>query len=154
MCGIKKAKGNIIIVMDSDGSHNPIFLNPMVALLDKYDIVLGSRYVKGGISDYGIKRKIISLIFRDIAILLFQPHVKDVLSGYVVAKKEVYDNLKLNPMGYKFVLEVLITAKNIYHATEYPVHFYERKAGKSKADFNQGLQTLWFMAKLFKEKYL
>jgi len=154
MQGIKKACGDIIVVMDGDGSHPPNILPEMLKLFDKYDIVLGSRYVKGAVSDYTIKRKIISLIFRDIAILLFQPKVKDVLSGYVIAKKVVYNNISMNPKGYKFGLELILKAKGKYKITEYPVHIYERKAGKSKADLNQGIETLRFMAKLFKEKYM
>ena len=46
-----------VVQMDSDGSHDPKYLPSLVDGLDKYDLVIGSRYVKGGgVRNWGISR--------------------------------------------------------------------------------------------------
>ena len=50
-----------IVQMDSDWSHDPKYLPALVDALDKYDLVIGSRYVKGGgVRNWGIMRRIVS----------------------------------------------------------------------------------------------
>ncbi len=155
LAGIQKSKGKIICVLDADGSHSPTYLNSMIALLKDYDIVIGSRYIEGGSTEDKISRRFISRVYRYVANKLFNLPIKDVLSGYIVAKKEIFTTLQLNPIGYKWGLELLVKSQksqNTYKVIEYPIRFTQRKQGSSKADLKQGLQTLYFMFKLYMEK--
>ncbi len=140
--GVKKATGDVIVVLDADGSHNPKYLPRMTALLCKYDIVLGSRYVIGGGSEDYAVRLLLSRLFCELSKLLFNLKVNDNMSGYIVAKKTVFDELTLKPVGYKFGLELLVKGKGKFSVFEYPVNFEKRKMGYSKTGFLQGIRTL------------
>ena len=153
MCGIKQAKGTIIVSLDSDGSHSPYYIPQMVKLLNHADIIVGSRYVKGGSTKDSFMRKLISRTYCQLAQTLFGLKVKDNMSGFIVTKKEVFTQYPIRNNGYKWGLDLLCRSKNKLRVIEYPICFSKRKAGKSKANLSQGIQTLMFMIKLFKEQY-
>ena len=46
--GIQEARGDVVVIMDSDGNHDPALLPLMVRCVDDFDVVIGSRYVLGG----------------------------------------------------------------------------------------------------------
>jgi len=149
--GIEKARGEIIVVMDADGSHNPKYLRPMVELVQNgYDLVLGSRYVKDGRSDLGFFRRLISRIYCKIASLLLHLDVKDPMSGFIVGKRELAEKLELADLSFKFGLELICKANRVY---EYPIFFEKRKKGRSKANLKQGIETLkliWNLRKMLR----
>jgi dolichol-phosphate mannosyltransferase len=135
--GLKYAKGNVIVTMDGDFSHDPNDLPKLLKKTDEYDIVIGSRFVPGGKMEYGFDRKIVSLFFRKITSLILNLNIEDSMSGFCAIKKNVYDNLNLNPLGYKINMEIMFKAKKKnYKITEIPINFHDRKAGKSKAGFS------------------
>ena len=45
--GIREARGDVIVLMDSDGNHDPVLLPLMVRCVEDFDVVIGSRYVLG-----------------------------------------------------------------------------------------------------------
>jgi dolichol-phosphate mannosyltransferase len=150
--GVKLSTGEAIVVLDADGSHPPKYIMPMINLLDKYDIVIGSRYIQGGkTSDYFL-RMLLSRLFNKLAKFLLGIKVNDNMSGFIVAKREVFEQLSLKPFGYKFGLEIICKSRGKFTVTEYPVHFEKRKMGISKTGFGQGLKTLTFILKLFIEE--
>ena len=46
--GVREARGDVVVVMDSDGNHDPALLPLMVRCVEEFDVVIGSRYVLGG----------------------------------------------------------------------------------------------------------
>ncbi|HIE18954.1 TPA: glycosyltransferase [Candidatus Bathyarchaeota archaeon] len=152
--GIEKARGEIIVVMDADGSHSPKYLRPMVELVQNgYDLVLGSRYVEGGNSDLGFFRRLISRIYCKIASLMLHLDVKDPMSGFIVGKRELAEKLELADLSFKFGLELVCKANKVY---EYPIFFEKRKKGRSKANFKQGIETLkliWNLRKTLRNNH-
>lgn len=151
LCGVKLCRGSVIAVLDADGSHNPKYVLPMTKRLSSCDVVVGSRYVSGGQSQDVLVRKVVSKCYCWVARLLLGLNVYDCMSGFIVAKREVYQKLKLHPVGYKFGLELMAKSKGRFRVVEYPVVFEKRKLGVSKAGFGQGLRTLAFVLKLFVE---
>jgi len=149
--GIEKARGEIIVVMDADGSHSPKYVKPMVELVQNgYDLVLGSRYVEGGSADLGFFRWLISQIYCRIARLILHLDIKDPMSGFIVGKRELAEKLELADSSFKFGLELICKANKIY---EYPIFFEKRKKGRSKANLKQGIKTLkliWNLRKMLK----
>ncbi len=134
--GIQKAKGETIIVMDADHSHPPQIIPKMIESLKKshYDIVIASRYVKGGqIKDWTKSRKIISKIATKIAKLFLNIEQKDPMSGFFAFKKNILKNSKLDLIGYKILLEILVKTKDV-KTLEIPYTFTDRKIGTSKLD--------------------
>ena len=148
--GIQRANGNIIIIMDADGSHSPRYLPYMInqIQLGNADIVVGSRY-KGGKTKDSFPRKVISRFYCELAKELFSLNVNDNMSGFIVAKKEVFMKYPIANNGFKILLELLVKSKGTFRADEFSITFEPRKLGKSKANIKQGIQTLWFITKLY-----
>jgi dolichol-phosphate mannosyltransferase len=134
--GIQYATGNTIVVMDSDLSHPPSLLPKMLDALKhpKCDIVIASRYVRGGsIDGWTLRRKLISKTATLIAKRGLGINAKDPMSGFFAFKKQIIEGLKFDAIGYKMLLEILVKAKNI-SVLEIPYTFTNRKFGSSKLD--------------------
>jgi dolichol-phosphate mannosyltransferase len=134
MEGLSHAKGDIIALMDGDGSHRPLDLVNMLDKIGEYDIILGSKLVPGGKSSDAFGRKIVTLTFAWITRFVLRVAIRDPMTGLMVARRDVFDNIRLNPRGFKIVIEVVYKSKA--KAVEIPISFCERKAGSSKAGFN------------------
>lgn len=147
--GIKKAKGEIIAVLDADGSHDPKDLNKMVDLVEDYQLVVGSRYIEGGKSKDFLTRRFLSLAFCRIARAFLNLKIKDPMSGFVVAKRQVFENIALHPVGYKFLLELLVKSNGNFSISEYPIIFERRKMGNSKTGVIEGIRTIGLIILLF-----
>lgn len=154
--GVLKAKGNVVCFMDADFSHPPSALKGMYNMITKegYDLVVGSRLVKGGGSkDWPWIRKFISWGARQLARPLTP--IKDITSGFFMFKKEMYPQKNLNLEGFKIGLEVAVKG-NALKFGEYPIVFEDRKYGESKlsggvmADYIKQLVEL-YNYKLFKK---
>lgn len=130
--GIKATDNEIIGVMDSDLSHDPAIMPKILDAIvrQKNQLVIGSRYVKGGrIENWPIIRRIISWI----AVLLAIPftRVKDRTSGYFFFRREIIENVNINPSGFKIALDIIIKG-NYKRWKEIPYTFKDRTRGKSK----------------------
>ncbi len=132
--GVEEAKGDIIVFMDGDGSHNPEYINQMLKHIPQYDIVIGSRYVKGGHTEDNPKRVFVSKILNSLIAHSLGLNVKDLMSGFAMIKKRIFKKIKLKPRGYKILLEIVYKSKT--KVKEIPITFYQRKAGKPKVGFN------------------
>jgi len=140
---IGHAKGDFIVIIDGDFSHNPKDIKRLIDKLDNFDIVIGSRYVEGGTTEDKNHRRFLSYIFRNIADIILDLGIHDSMSGFSAIKKEVFDNLKLNPIGYKINMETIYKAKKKgYKFCEVPIKFESRKKGKSKANLGQAFTIL------------
>lgn len=130
--GFNVASGSVLVVMDADLSHPPEKIPEMVSKIDsgEADVVVGSRYIKGGsVENWPITRRIISKGATLLARWLTK--VKDPMSGFFALKRSVIEGVVLDPVGYKIGLEILVKGK-YSKAVEVPIHFADRKAGKSK----------------------
>lgn len=147
--GMAKAEGGIIGVMDADLSHPPGAISEMIKpIIEKrFDITVGSRYVKGGgIGSWPLKRMIIS----KGAKLLARPVIglKDPLSGFFFFRKSVIEGKALNPSGYKIGLEIFVKSGNVRIA-EIPYIFSDRKRGKSKLGWMEYVRYLQHISRLY-----
>ncbi len=134
--GIQYATGNTIVVMDSDLSHPASLLPKMLDALKqpKCDIVIASRYIKGGsIIGWTLKRKLLSKVATIIAKRGLGVKAKDPMSGFFAFKKQVITGLQFDAIGYKMLLEILVKTKN-KNILEIPYTFTNRKLGASKLD--------------------
>ncbi len=132
--GIQQASGNTIVVMDSDFSHPPHIIPKMIETLRKTscDIVIASRYVKGGsIQGWPFKRKLMSKVATTIAKKGLGISSQDPMSGFFLFKKNIIKGLKFDAIGYKVLLEILVKTKGV-KIQEVPYTFTDRKEGESK----------------------
>lgn len=139
--GLSHSKGDIIALMDGDGSHRPVDLLGMLSQIEKYEIVLGSKLVKGGCNDDSFSRKIVTLAFAWLTRSILWVDIKDPMTGFMMAKRDIFDRIELKPKGFKIVIEVVYKSKA--RVAEVPILFRERMAGASKAGFSfSGLKEI------------
>jgi glycosyltransferase involved in cell wall biosynthesis len=135
--GFAKAKGDVIVTIDSDGSHRPDELPKVLApvLQDQADLVIGSRYLNQKnvatkkLNAFGVK------LFNRLIQMFIGVFVTDSQSGYRAMKKEVLQKLHLKSGGYEIESEMLVkTAKGKYRVLEVPISFEQRTYGRSGVD--------------------
>jgi glycosyltransferase involved in cell wall biosynthesis len=135
--GFAKAEGDIIITIDSDGSHCPEELPEVLApvLEDRADLVIGSRYMNHKrvaarkLNAFGVR------IFNFVIELLTGTAITDSQSGYRAMKREVLKKQKLKSGTYEIESEMLVkTAKAGFRVAEVPISFEQRTYGHSGVD--------------------
>ena len=127
----------IIVEMDADFSHNPLYLSAMTQEMNQYDGIIGSRYVTGGgVRGWGPLRKIISRGGSLYARWILGIPVHDLTGGFNLWKREVLERIDLNRIkseGYAFQIELKYRAfKRGFRLLEFPIVFKDRRQGKSK----------------------
>jgi dolichol-phosphate mannosyltransferase len=132
--GLGYAKGDLLAVMDGDGSHDPKDLLEMIRKTNEYEIVIGSRFVDGGKTEDVSGRRWVSAVFAFLTRIILGIQLKDPMTGFIVARRSVFDHIHLQPRGYKFVIETIYKSKA--SVLEYPITFHARKMGTSNVGFN------------------
>ena len=128
-----------VISMDADFSHNPSDLSRLYnsCFLDKNDICVGSRYIKGiNVVNWPLERIILSYLASLYVRLITGMNIKDPTAGYVcysVSCLKVIDFEKIKFNGYAFQIEMKfrLFLKRL-KIEEIPIIFTDRKYGKSK----------------------
>jgi dolichol-phosphate mannosyltransferase len=157
LSGIQRAKGDTIVVMDSDFSHPPQFIPKMIESLKKYqcDMVIASRYINGGkINGWTLKRKIMSKVATLIAKKGLGVKTKDPMSGFFAFKKNILKGINFDAIGYKILLEILVKKSGI-NVKEIPYTFENRSFGSSKLDrttITDYFKSAWKLYKFGKSK--
>ena len=136
--GFAKAKGEIIVTIDSDGSHRPEelprLLNPI--LQNKADLVIGSRFLleKGEAAARKLNRKGVNL-FNLMVKFLTGIQTSDSQSGYRAIRTKYLHSLNLKSNEYEIESEMLVkAANNGLRVIEVPISFEARTYGKSALD--------------------
>jgi glycosyltransferase involved in cell wall biosynthesis len=135
--GFRKAKGEIIVTIDSDGSNCPeelpLLLKPL--LQDKADLVIGSRF-SGNTPTSGKRFNAAGVhIFNLLIQVLTGAAVSDSQSGYRAMKAAVLENLSLKSGGYEIESEMLVKiARRRFRVKEVHVSFEQRTYGRSALD--------------------
>lgn len=141
--GIENAKGENILVMDSDFNHDPKMIWQMYKLLEFYDIVVGSRFVPGGGMEDHTRNKF-SFMYNLFIRILLGTHVQDNLSGFFATKKELLMPFTTKEIftGYgEYFIRLLFRArKKGYSIIEVAVFYKLRPHGKSKSNFTKMLR--------------
>ena len=141
MDGFQKAfetGADTVVQMDADFSHDPAVLTEMARRIDSCDVVIGSRYVKGGSLDerWPAWRKLLSAFGNFYARTILSFPLRDVTTGYRMWRSEVLQNMPLDRIrsnGYIFLVEMAYVAYLMnYKISEVPIHFADRRWGKSK----------------------
>lgn len=138
----------LLIEMDSDFSHQPVYLPRLLEAAQRADLVIGSRYVRGGgVSDWGAIRRAISRGGSAYARLLLGVPVRDLTGGFKCFRREVLEEIDLDSIrsrGYAFQVELTYRAiERGFRAVEVPIVFRERRAGTSKMDGAIVLEAVW-----------
>jgi dolichol-phosphate mannosyltransferase len=130
-----------IIQMDADFSHSPKYLPQMLDLIHNYDVVVGSRYIKGGRTDERWKwyRRLLSWWANSVWVrVILGTKTRDATAGFKCWQANALQGIKLDSIcstGYIFAVEMCyICEKKGYHIKEIPIYFEDRRIGQSKMD--------------------
>ena len=143
--GFKHASNEIFVVMDADLQHPPEFVPSLLQAIEQgADIAVSSRYVGGGgIKDWSTRRKIISRVAILISHILLprSRKVNDITTGFFALKREVVQGARLQPLGWKILLELIYEGK-YKSVVEVPFVFTGRTQGESKLNTKQEMEYL------------
>ncbi|MBI3190738.1 glycosyltransferase [archaeon] len=134
--GFKNCNGKYIIIMDADLSHDPEDIKDIFVHRHDADIIIGSRFTKGGKSDMPLTRVFISKTYNFLVNLILGVRVGDITTGFKLYKKDVLDSLKLVNNGFGLHVEILLKAVHKGYTTkEIPIHYRTRTEEKSKLSY-------------------
>lgn len=135
-------KADVVFEFDADFSHDPDHIPAFLQALDAgADMVLGSRYIKGGSipSDWGFYRKFLSVVGNIVnMVVLTDFRVRDWTTGYRAIRRKVFESLRAEMgaeqfTGYTFQIGFLHKAlRRNFVVKEVPIQFVDRKIGNSK----------------------
>ena len=142
------AGADLLLEMDSDFSHDPADLPRLVAAAADADLVLGSRYVEGGgVTDWGLGRRLISRGGSLYAKALLGVPVNDLTGGFKCFRREVLERLDLSGVGtdgYGFQIEMTYrTIRAGFRVKEVPIVFRDRRVGASKMSARIAVEAFW-----------
>jgi dolichol-phosphate mannosyltransferase len=137
--GILSTSAPYVAVMDADLQHDESKLAEMLRRLEasNCDIVIGSRYVEsGGTGDWSERRRLISDVATRVTRLVLRTTVSDPMSGFFMLRREAFNGSvrRLSSMGYKILLDILVSAQRPLVVAEIPYVFRSRQHGESKLD--------------------
>jgi dolichol-phosphate mannosyltransferase len=137
--GIVEARGDTIVVMDSDGNHDPALVPLMVRCAEEFDVVVGSRYVLGGGMLTSAFRYWASYAFNILIRVVLGLRIHDNLSGYLAFRRPLLERLDPDAIfhGYgdyaiRFLHQVVRGGGRVL---EIPTVYRFRKGGESKTRF-------------------
>ncbi len=142
-----------VVEMDADFSHDPRYLEPLLAAARDADVVLGSRYVQGGgVRDWGLMRRLISRGGGVYARAILRVDVHDLTGGFKCLSREVLEAIDLPSVrseGYVFQIEITYRALLAgFTVREIPIVFQDRTQGKSKMSARIAIEAMWLVPRL------
>ena len=154
-----KKRYSIIITMDCDGTHNPIYINRMIKLLSskKIDLVSTNRFLqKNSLDDWSLWRKKLTTLRHHVIKLLL--NIKFDSSGafrcYNTKKIKLQDILNAKNESYSFFWESIFILSKKYEIREIPIKLPGRLSGSSKMKLKDIFSAVIYLFKIFLKKRL
>jgi Glycosyltransferases involved in cell wall biogenesis len=134
--GIKYASKDIFLILDSDGSHDPSKIPEIYSkFITGADVVIGSRYIKGGKTNDSISSVVMSKILNTIFRMCLGIKAKDISTNYRMYHTSQLKKVVLSCRNYDVLEEVLLKLKiqkQDFIIKEIPIEFKKRVFGESK----------------------
>ena len=154
--GFRAALGmgaDYIVQMDADYSHNPQDIPRLVEAAKDADVVVGSRYVKGGqIKGWPLRRRIISRAANLVARVLLKLPLRDCTGGFKCFRRSTLESISFEDVrskGFASLYEInYFCHQSGKVLSEVPIIFVDRQAGQSKLSYKVILEALGVMLRL------
>lgn len=155
--GIKKSKYPLILIMDGDLQHNPIYALKMIKKLEKenLDVVVGVRdFNKTEKISLSAFRLFLSKAIKFIFFFFFTKKTSDPMAGFFIFKKSIFiKNQKLlYGYGFKILADIIYNIKNL-RVGDIVINFNSRKKGKSKMSLKVTIQIIYLIIYCFLRKF-
>ncbi|RJP28055.1 MAG: glycosyltransferase family 2 protein [Candidatus Omnitrophota bacterium] len=147
--GFGVCKGDIIVMLDADGSHQPQDIPHFIEAIEKGSgLAIGSR-AKGGSDEYEIIRLFGNAVFTFLVDILFSLDLTDSLNGYKAFRQDIINSHKFNSRWFDIEIELIFAALiKGYRITEVSSHELARQGGRMKSStFLDGLRFLFAIFK-------
>jgi dolichol-phosphate mannosyltransferase len=138
----------LVLTMDCDGSHHPRYLPQMLEAARQADLVIGSRYVKGGgVANWPARRRLLSRFANLYTRVLLRVPARDCTAGFRCYRRAVLE--AVNPFsirgsGYSFLEEMVYRVHHCgFRIAEVPILFEQRTHGVSKIDEREIYRAAW-----------
>lgn len=143
----------VIMEMDADLSHNPREIPNFLLKIQDYDLVIGSRYLKGvNVINWPLSRLILSMGANTYTRIITGMPVRDATGGYKAFRRKVLECIGLDRIhsdGYSFQIETTFKAwKKRFRICEIPIVFEDRTQGESKMSKKIVREAVWMVWKL------
>lgn len=155
IAGFAAAKAPYVVTMDADLSHPPTFLKDFWAQRDAADLLVASRYVRGGQADMGIGRRALSAILNRTYAIVLGIKLRDLSSGFRMYDRRALSILDLRARDFDVLEEILVKIfVNGGRIREVPFHYQARNSGESHAKLIKfGWAYLKTLARMCKLRY-
>jgi glycosyltransferase involved in cell wall biosynthesis len=132
--GLEKARGDLIVTIDSDGEHLPKDIIRLLGhALGGVDVVCGSRFLNGSSNFTSRIHLVGNQIFNIVILILTGKRVTDSQTGFRVLKRKVIDTLRLESDGFEIETEITVKSlRNGFSFKEVPININRREYGISR----------------------
>ena len=142
-----------IIEMDADFSHDPAMLPVLLETAEKYDLVIGSRYINGvSVVNWSIRRLMLSYGASVYTRVVTGLKLHDCTSGFKCFRRAVIEAIDLDSVksdGYSFQIEMNYRCmEKGFTIIEIPIIFIDRRAGHSKMSHRIVREAVFMVWKL------
>ena len=144
---------DLIFEMDADFSHDPKEIPKFLQAIKNYDLVIGSRYIRGvNVVNWPMSRLFLSWLANLYTRIVTGLPIRDATSGFKCFRREVLEDIDLDRVhsdGYAFQIEMDFKAwKKGYRLLEIPIVFVDRYVGVSKMNPGIVREAVWMVWKL------
>jgi glycosyltransferase involved in cell wall biosynthesis len=132
--GFAAATGDVVVMIDGDGSMDPLEIDTFVALIARgFDVVKGSRHsCGGGSADLTFIREVGNRVFVQLANALYRTGWSDLCYGYIALRRSALDRLRLHSDGFEIETEICVHAvTGDLAVAEVPSYELSRRSGVS-----------------------
>ncbi|HVA67716.1 MAG TPA: glycosyltransferase [Candidatus Binataceae bacterium] len=151
MTGFAEARGEYLLTLDADLSHEPAFVFKMWRARGRADIIIASRYVRGGVAYTSFGRRALSRILNEVLRRVLAMPVRDLSSGFRLYRRAAIEGIEPEGRNFDVLEEILVKAwANGYSVAEVPFTYFPREAGHSHArlirfgwDLTRSALKLW-----------
>ena len=150
--GLAAAKGTFILTLDADLSHDPDFIMKLWRSRDRAEVVIASRYVKGGVAYMPKSRLILSRVLNAFFARGLGLPARDLSSGFRLYRAVAVQGLELEGTNFEILEEILVKIHaEGWRIAEMPFTYYPRERGSSHARvFAFGMDLLRAFFRLWK----
>ena len=149
--GLAEAAGDYVLTLDADLSHDPDFISKMWRARERGDIVVASRYTRGGVTYTSFIRNWTSFVLNLVLGRMLSVPCRDMSSGFRLYRREALEGITLDSKNFEVQEEVLVRAyARGFSIVEVPFVYFPRGAGRSHAklfsfgiDIGRSALRLW-----------
>jgi len=132
--GLAASRGDYILTLDADLSHDPDFIVKLWRARARADVVIASRYVRGGVAYMPRHRLILSRVLNSFFARGLGLPVRDLSSGFRLYRGDAVRALALEGTNFEVLEEILVKSHAAgWRIIEIPFTYYPRERGTSHA---------------------